>query len=324
MPIMDRLDPELAGIVAQQPIRDLTDIRAARVAFAELYARVNSAEANAAVIHSDHLVPGAGGEPDVMVRVFRPDGVEDVLPCLYWIQGGGYVLTAPSMDDQFCEEIVEVHGCVVVSVDWRRAPEHPFPAAAQDCYAGLAWIVRNAWTLQIDPLRVVIGGRSSGGGSAAGLALLVRDRDEFSVAHQLLIYPMLDDTNSTPSSFMVTDRRVWNRACNEIAWRSYLGDTYGTDNVSPYAAPTRMADLSGLPPTTVLTGELDLFVDEDISYAQRLMHSNVPTELHVYPAAHHGFDRLVPSAVVSRRFRADRDAALRRAFTASRPTPSGP
>jgi acetyl esterase/lipase len=322
MPILDRLDPELAAVVTQLPVVDLTDIPAARAGLAELYAQIKPAGSNPAVTHSDHTAPGAEGSPDVRARVFRPAGAEQVLPCLLWIQGGGYVLTAPDMDDQFCEEIAQRHGCVVVSVDWRRAPEHPFPAALEDCYAALAWTARSAAELRVDPGRIVIGGHSSGGGSAAGLALLARDRHEFPIAHQLLIYPMLDDTNSTPSSFLVTDPEVWNRTSNEIGWRGYLGDTHGTDRVSPYAAPTLMEDLSGLAPATVLTGELDLFVDEDISYAQGLLHAGVPTELHVYPAAHHGFDRMVPTAVVSQRFIADRDAALHRAFTAGRPAPA--
>lgn len=318
MPIMDRLDSELAEVVRQIPVLDLTDIPAAREALAELYAQINVAGPNPLVSTADHTAPGAPGQPDVMVRVFRPRDAEGVLPCLYWIQGGGYVLTAPDMDDQFCADIAERNRCAVVSVDWRRAPEAPFPAPAEDCYAGLAWTVRNASDLGIDPARVVVGGHSSGGGSAAGLALLVRDRGELSIAHQLLIYPMLDDTNSTPASHMVTDPQVWNRTSNEIGWRSYLGETYGTDDVSPYAAPTRMQDLSGLAPATVLTGELDLFVDEDVLYALRMMQAGVPTELHVYRAAHHGFDRMVPTAEVSQRFIADRDAALRHAFAATR------
>jgi acetyl esterase/lipase len=319
MAIVDRLDPELAAVVTQLPVLDLTDLPAARAALAEMYAQIKPSGSNPDVTHSDHVATGTAGNPDVKVRVFRPAGVGDVLPCLVWIQGGGYVLTAPDMDDQFCEEIAQRHRCAVVSVDWRRAPEHPFPAPAEDCYTALAWTVRSADELRIDPARIVIGGHSSGGGSTAGLALLVRDRHEFTIAHQLLIYPMLDDTDSTPSSFLVTDPEVWNRTSNEIGWRGYLGDTYGTDAVSPYAAPTRMDDLSGLAPATVLTGELDLFVDEDITYAQRLMHAGVPTELHVYPAAHHGFDRHAPTAAVSQRFIADRDAALQRAFTTVRP-----
>ena len=256
---MDRLDPELRAVVEQIPALDLTDIPGARASLAELYAQINTGGPNPRVSASDHMAPGRNGNPDVMVRVFRPvDAAPGPLPCLYWTQGGGYVLTAPDLDDQFCQEIVDTHQCVVVSVDWRRAPEHPFPAPAEDCYAGLAWTVATADELGIDPSRIVIGGHSSGGGSTAGLALLVRDRGEFTVAHQLLVYPMLDDTNSTPFSHLVTDPQVWNRTSNEIGWRGYLGDTYGTEDVSPYAAPTRMENLAGLPPATVLTGELDL------------------------------------------------------------------
>jgi acetyl esterase/lipase len=315
--IFDRLDPELAVIVEQMPLMDLADISAARASLAEMYAQINNAEPNPRVRRADHTAPGAGDDPDVMVRVFRPAGVDEALPCVYWIQGGGYVLTAPDMDDQWCEGIADTHHAIVVSVDWRRAPEHPFPAAADDCYAGLAWVVANAAELGVDPGRIVIAGHSSGGGSTAGLALLVRDRGEFSVAHAMLIYPMLDDTNTTRSSMIVTDPQVWNRASNEIGWRAYLGATYGTGDVSPYAAPARMTDLAGLPPTSILTGELDLFVDENIEYAQRLLQADVPTELHVYPGAHHGFDRMVPDAAVARQFFADRDAILRRALAAA-------
>jgi acetyl esterase/lipase len=328
MAIFDRLDPELAVVVAQVPVLDLTDIPAARTALAELYAMINTAEPSPRVSRTDHHAPGRDGNPDVMVRVFRPADVpasSERLPCVYWTQGGGYVLTAPDLDDQWCEGLVDTHRCVVVSVDWRRAPEHPFPAAADDCYAGLAWVVDEAEDLGVDPERIVIAGHSSGGGSTAGLALLVRDRAELSVAHAMLIYPMIDDTNSTHSSRIVTDPQVWNRTSNEIGWRSYLGATYGTDDVSPYAAPTRMADLRGLPPTSILTGDLDLFVDENVTYAQRLLQADVSTELHVYPGAHHAFDRQVPTAAVSRQFFADRDAILSRVFDPQRGrvTPAG-
>jgi len=134
------------------------------------------------------------------------------------------------------------------------------------------------------------------------------------VAHQLLIYPMLDDTNTTPSSYEVTDPELWNREKNKLAWQYYLGPAYGTDEVSPYAAPTRMKDLAGLAPASILTGEFDLFVDEDVTYARRLSQAGTSTELHVYRGAHHGFDRQVPRAEVSQRFFADRDAILARAL----------
>jgi acetyl esterase/lipase len=319
MPILDRLDPQLAAAVRTFPVMDLTDLTAARAARAALYAKVGSPRPAEEVLRSHHVAPGKAGNPDVALTVFRPRLMDAPAPCLYWIHGGGYVLPPVALDDQLCEEIVLAHDCIVVSVAWRRAPEHPFPAAAEDCYSGLMWTVDAAEQLRIDLSRVAVGGRSSGGGSAASLAALVRDRGEVTITHQLLIYPMLDDTNSTPSSYAVTDAEVWNRTDNEVAWRSYLGDVYGTDRVSPYAAPSRMGDLSGLAPATVLTGELDLFRDEDIAYAQRLMQAGVPTELHVYPAAHHGFDRMVPAAAVSRRLVADRDAALARAFASKGP-----
>lgn len=318
MSIMHRLDPEFARVVARSPNIDLTDLAAARSAVGALMAQQRSKVGGAsAVSQTDYRSPGRRGNPDVLVRLFRPPDPKAQLPCVFWIQGGGHVLPSPDLDDAWCENIVEEIGCVVVSVAWRRAPEHPFPAAAEDCYTGLSWLANRATELGVDPARVAIAGKSSGGGYAASLALMVRDRGEFSIRHQLLIHPMLDDRNTTRSSYRVTDSQVWNRTANQIAWQAYLGSAYGTDDVSPYAAASRMADLSGVAATTMLTNELDLFVDEDIDYAMRLIDADVPTELHVYPGAPHGFDRLAPYALVTKRFIADRNAALRRAFGSS-------
>jgi acetyl esterase/lipase len=315
MAVINKLDPQLLAVVKQVPIIDMANIPVARAALHAVFAQVNTVPANPEVERCDYSVPRKDANPAVSLRVFRPVGITTPLPCLYWIQGGGYVLTAPDLDDSWCETIAHDQQCVVVSVNWRRAPEHPFPAAINDCYDGLAWAVEHASQLAIDRARIVIGGASSGGGAAAALALKVRDLGEFTVVHQLLIYPMLDDTNSTVSSQHVTDPELWNRTSNELAWRAYLGDAYGRDDVSPYAAPARMLDLSRLPSATVLTGEHDLFRDENIQYAQRLMHAGIKTELHVYPGAHHGFDRHVPGADVSLRFFSDRDNALRLAFS---------
>lgn len=323
MTVIDQLDPELLPVVRQVPRIDLSDIPEARRALHAVFAQVYTAAPDPIIERADHVAQGSAGRQSAIVRVFKPAGTEGALPCLYWIQGGGYVLTNINFDDQWCEQVAKIQQCVVASVDWRRAPEHRYPAAIDDCYTGLSWIVAEAEMLGIDPDKVVIGGASSGGGAAAALALQVTDRKELRVEHQLLIYPMLDDTNSTRSSQAVTDPELWNLANNRLAWEAYLGDAYGTDRVSPYAAPARREHLSGLPPATILTGELDLFVDEDIVYAQRLMHAGVPTELHVYPGAHHGFDRHVPTAAVSRRLIGDRDAALARAFAAISPKPSG-
>lgn len=320
MSIIEQIDPEIREIIRNKPILDLTDIAEARVRYRAIMATRPDTVPVPDVTTEDVTAPSSDGHPPVSLRIFRPAGATGVLPCLYWIRGGGYVFPGDGddvndrMDDDWCTGVARAHACVVASADWRAAPEHPFPAALEDCYGGLRWVMRSAGILAIDPSRTVLGGASSGGGTAAGTALLVRDRGEFTVAHQLLIYPMLDDRNTTASSHQVSHERLWNRDTNALAWAAYLGEQYGTDEVSPYAAPARMEDLSGLAPATILTGELDLFRDENIAYAQRLLASGVSTELHVYRAVPHAFERYAPDSVVGRRFFADRDAVLRGVF----------
>ena len=315
MDLSARMDPEVAEVFPHLPVLDLDDIPAARATMMEMLAAVNAGTPpSPKVSREDHFVPGLEGDPEVRVRHYRPVDQSEALPCLYWIHGGGHVLGQIEQDDAVMDRLVEDIGCAVVSVDWRRPPEHPFPAPMNDCYAGLSWTYENAAELQIDPNRIAIGGASSGGGSAAGLALLARDKGEIPVCFQLLIYPMLDDRNVTPASHAITDPKVWNRKSNLIGWRAYVGDAVGTDRVSPYAAPTRATDLSGLPPAFIPVGDIDLFVDEDIEYAQRLLQAGVPTELHVYVGGIHGFDLLAPASELAGRFRRDRDDALRRAF----------
>lgn len=251
MDLAKRMDPEIAAVLGNFPVLDLSDIPAARQAHMARRAVANAGVApSPTVIRQDHFVPGRGGAPDVRVRHYRPASQSGVLPCLYWIHSGGHVLGQIEQDDVAMDRLVDSVGCAVVSVDWRRPPEHPFPAPMDDCYAGLAWTYRTAAELGIDPGRIAVGGASSGGGSAAGLALLARDHGELPVCFQLLIYPMLDDRNVTPASVALTDPRVWNRTSNQIGWHAYLGDAVGTGQVSPYAAPTRATDLSGLPPPT--------------------------------------------------------------------------
>jgi acetyl esterase/lipase len=311
-----RLDPELAEIFPHLPVLDLTDIATARTTMMDMLAAAQAgAQRSEHVAYADHLVPGLNGSPQVRVRLYRSAGHPGPVPCLYWIHGGGHVLGQIEQDDLMMEHIVEAVGCAAVSVEWRRPPEHPFPAPMDDCYAGLTWAYTNAAELGLDPERIAIGGASSGGGSAAGLALLARDRGEVPVCFQLLVYPMLDDRNVTPASQAVTEPKVWNRQSNLIGWRSYVGDAVGTDQVSPYAAPTRATSLAGLPPAYLPVGDLDLFIDEDIEYAQRLQQADVPTELHVYPGGIHGFDLLAPGSGLAKRFVRDRDDALRRAFS---------
>jgi acetyl esterase/lipase len=245
------------------------------------------------------------------LRVFRPRAVDGAIPCLYWVQGGGYVLPAREFDDQLCERVARDHQCVVISVRYRLAPEFPFPAAHNDCFAGLNWAFENPESLRIDVGRVAIAGASAGGGAAAAVALHIRDEGRFALRHQLLIYPMLDDRNETPSSHAVTDAELWCREANMLAWKAYLADAGG---VSRYAAPAREANLKGLAPTTILTADLDLFFDENLIYASRLVAAGVPLELHVFPGVGHGFDVLNPDGDTSRRFFVNFDEALQRAF----------
>jgi len=234
------------------------------------------------------------------------------LPALLWIHGGGYVLGSVERDDLLAKHLARVGQCVVASVEYRLAPEHPFPAPVEDCYAALKWLSAQSAELGVHTSRIAIGGASAGGGLAAGLALLTRDRAEVEVAFQLLIYPMIDDRNIAPASETVPDTFVWTRENNRMGWRAYLGREPGGADVSPYAAAARATDLTGLPPAYIPVGDLDLFLDENITYAQRLLAASVPTELHVYPGAFHGFNGFVPSAEISRRFNADRDTALKR------------
>jgi acetyl esterase/lipase len=248
------------------------------------------------------------------VRVYRPNDQASQLPALYWIHGGGYVMGDIDMDDRLMMQLAKRIGCVTASVDYRLAPENPFPAPVEDCYSGLKWLFANSDELNIDPSRIAIGGASGGGGLCAGLALMVRDRGEVKPAFQLLIYPMIDDRNATPASHAITDPRVWHRESNRLGWKAYLGRDGGDAEVSPYAAASRATELAGLPPAYIPVGALDLFIDENIEYAQRLIQAGVPTELHVYPGAFHGFDLFAPSAAVSKQFKADRDSALKRAL----------
>lgn len=278
---MLEVDPYIAAMLSTLPIR---------TADAETLPTMRSTPLGPPVALSsdvdrhDRVVPG---HPDVTVRVHRPVDVEGELPCVYSIHGGGYVLGGYEMDDARFDAWCPRFGCVGVSVEYRLAPETPFPGALEDCYAGLKWAHDNHQEIGIDPGRIVIGGTSAGGGLAAALALVARDRDEVPVQFQLLDCPMLDDRQITPSS-QLDDLQIWNRDSNRFGWRSYLGDLYGGSDVPAYAAPARATDLSGLPPAYVCVGAVDGFRDEDVAYATRLNQAGVPTELHVYPGAPHG------------------------------------
>jgi acetyl esterase/lipase len=307
------LDPEMLPVLGTLPVLDLTDIATARAERAALAARLRAgAPPDPTVARGDHLVPG---EPPVRVRRYRPAAADRgaPLPCLLWLHGGGHVIGEVEQDDPLMERLVRRLGIAAVSVDWRRAPEHPYPAEMDDAYAALRWVYTEAERLGVDPDRIAVGGASSGGGTAAGLCLLARDRGGPPIAFQLLVYPMLDDRTDGATQPWLSGPRsgevggLWHPAKNRLAWAAYLG---GADPVPPYAAPARATDLSGLPPAFVATGDLDLFAAEDISYAARLVAAGVPTELHVYPGGVHGFDVFVPEGRLAGRLARDRDDSL--------------
>lgn len=260
----------------------------------------NTAPLSDAVARSDHLVPG---DPPVVLRVHRPKTLDGPLPCLYSMHGGGYVIGTYSMDDPVFDELCPKLGMVGVSVEYRLAPESPYPAPLDDCYTGLRWTYQQADALGIDSTRLGIGGVSAGGGLAAALALLARDRGEVPVAFQLLDCAMLDDRQITRSS-QIDELPMWNRESNTFGWRSYLGDLYGRDDLPYTAAAARADDLSGLPPAFVSVGSIDGFLDEDVDYAMRLNHAGVDAELHVYPGACHGY-HMIQNSEVARQSRRD-------------------
>lgn len=243
-------------------------------------------------------IPGPEGAPEVRVRIYEPTKKTNKLPCVLWIHGGGYTVGLPEANDTLCETFVMEANCIVVSVDYRLAPEHPFPAPLEDCFAALTWIADNAKEIGIDASRIAIAGSSAGGGLTAALAVLARDGKGPSVIFQMPLYPMIDDRNITPSSHEITDQRVWNRERSIAGWKMYLGSVYG-DDVSPYAAPARATDLKGLPATYTCVGELDPFRDETIAYVNRLLQAGVPSEFHVYPGSYHVFERMVPDAEIN-------------------------
>lgn len=232
------------------------------------------------------LGPGRG------VRLFRPVDAGGPGPALLWIHGGGYVIGAAKQDDLLCHRFSTRLGITVASVEYRLAPEHPYPAPLEDCYAALTWL---AGLPSVDPRRVAIGGASAGGGLAAALALLARDRAEVTPVFQLLTYPMLDDRSSAGAGHR--GYRLWNQRSNRFGWAAYLGDADPR-----VAVPARRCDLGGLPPAWIGVGSHDLFHDEDLAYAERLRDAGVPCHVDVIPGAFHGFDIWVPKAEVSQRF----------------------
>ena len=307
------VDPELRSLLDAFPTVSFSaDILPVLRANVPQYARdaADQGETDVAVHHID----GPRGTDGVEVWFYRPQGVFDPLSCLLHIHGGGFVIGDAAHLEQVHRRISARLRCCIASVNYRLAPETSSPGQVEDCYAALAWLVREAARLGVDPASIGVGGESAGGGLAAALALLVRDRGEYSLKFQHLIYPMLDDrTCVDPAQHAYAGEYIWTPGNNVFGWASLLGAPPGGDDVSIYAAPARASDLSGLPPTFLAVGALDLFVDENMEFGRRLIRAGVPVELHVYPGSFHAFD-VSPTAAVSNQMRRDSLDALGRAL----------
>lgn len=310
MSTLHLVDPELRPLLELWPTVALSD---------ELLPQMRSAERamplppvpETRTSKRTAVAPGPGG--DLPVTIYTPEG-DGPFPAIYHIHGGGYVGGAAAPLEFMHRPMAEALGCVIVTVDYRLAPETPHPGPVEDCYAGLAWLFANALELNVDPARIGVMGESAGGGLAAALALLARDRAEYALRFQHLIYPMIDDRTCTRTDVDPNvGEFVWTPHNNAFGWRALLGHEPGGEGVSPYAAAARAEDLAGLPPAFISTGALDLFLEEDLDYARRLLRAGVPVELHVWPGAFHGFELLATSAI-AQAANAARLESLRRAL----------
>ena len=319
----DRLDPAsrepLEALLQMFPggVDAITDIPRRRRVEAELTAALAADRPpNENVTSEDRSVDGPPGAPPVRVRVYRPADGDSAAgdghrrPGVYVIHGGGMLRGSIETEDVVAARLCEVLDAVVVSVGYRLAPEHPYPAQVDDCFAGLCWMAGHAGELGLDADRLAVYGGSAGGGLALATALMARDLGGPIVRFQMALYPMIDDRNETASSTEITDIGIWDRSANIEAWSLYLGG----GQPDAYAAPARALDLSGLPPTFIDVGEMDLFRDEDIAFASRLLQAGVHTELHVYAGAYHASEIVAPDAELSARIWAARLGALARAL----------
>jgi len=308
------IDPELAPLVELLPTGlDMDDPVAARAGFEAMVAGIsNEIDPALGVSTEDRTVPGWEGDPDVPIRIYRPrEAQAGPVPGILMIHGGGFVVGNIETEHLGAAMMAAHVGAVVVSVEYRLAPEAHYPAAVHDCYAALEYVSKEASSLDVDPERIALVGTSAGGGLSAATALLARDRNGPPVCFQMLHIPELDDRLDTPSMRIFVDSPVWNRPLAVKSWQYYLGELAGTDDVPIYAAPARAHDLSGLPPAYVSTAENDPLRDEGILYALGMLQAGVSVELHQFPGTFHGSTMMV-TADVSKRAHEESTRVLRR------------
>lgn len=308
-----RFDPEFADLIEHIPSGDMSDVVASRVSMKEMLADFNKDIDVSALVLSEQLIPGLDGAPEVRVRVYKNKSQSDVTAGILHIHGGGFVVGDIDTEHGFSVSAANKLSAVVVSVDYRLAPEDPFPAGLEDCYAALQWFHNNAEQLGVDSQRIAVAGQSAGGGLSAAVALMAKERGGPQICFQCLGIPEVDDRLDTPSMQQFTDTPLWNLSNAEISWKYYLGDKYipGASDVPALAAPARAKDVADLPPAYVTTMEFDPLRDEGVLYALKLMQGGVPVELHSYPGTFHG-SSLFTHAAVSRRQERDMFEALAR------------
>jgi acetyl esterase/lipase len=307
-------DPELELAVgeylSQAPSLTLEGIPLARELHASSQAGPDLRDGR--IEREEHTAPGPAGAPPLALTVFRPAGRHEPLPGIYFIHAGGMIVGNRFTGVNGVLDWVEELNVVVVTVEYRLAPESPYPAPVEDCYSGLVWSADHASELGIDPERLLVVGGSAGGGLAAAAAILARDRHGPRIRAQMLLCPMLDDRNRSISSHQYVGVGVWDRLNNEVGWTALLGDARGRPDVSPYAAPGRLDDFSGLPEAFVDVGSAEIFRDEAVAYASRLWEAGVQADLHVWAGGFHGFTGSVPSAEISRQALAAQRGWLKR------------
>ncbi len=313
LPVSYAFDPDLVPVIEMLPQRsaEVVPVAESRRLIDELFSSLIGDIDRSGVALTEVQATGPAGAGPVPLRIFTPD-VRKTRGAVYDIHGGGFTVGSAAMNDAANYHLARELGAVVISVEYRLAPENPFPAGLDDCYAGLVWVAANADALSIDTDIIAIHGISAGGGLCAALALLARDRGGPAIAFQYLGVPELDDRLTTTSMQSFTDTPLWNLPSAQNSWDCYLGDgVRGTADVSPYAAPARATNLAGLPPAYISAMHFDPLRDEDIVYAQALLAAGVTVELHLFPGTFHG-SMLAAGAAVSKREAAEVLAVLSR------------
>jgi acetyl esterase/lipase len=312
-PPIEAFHPELQKFASRMPLLTFSSKNVWLVRFFDRF--IWKRKASEDILVENTLIPRQNDASRLRLRIYRQKSAaagQALAPVLLWLHGGGYLVGKPEQDEPAYFQFVRELGLVIVSVDYRCAPEQPFPAALEDGYAALRWVAAHAGQLGVDTRRIAVGGASAGAGLAAALVQLACDRNEIHPVFQLLVYPMLDDRTVTRTDLAGQAYIGWDQASNRFGWESYLGKACGSADVPPYAVPARRADLSGLPPAWIGVGTQDMFYVEDLAYAQRLRDSGVECETCVVPGAFHGFDLAGEQVQVVREFRESQVEALRK------------